>query len=196
VGHRPVLITFDDGDASNLEVALPMLLERGMAAQFFITSDFIGEPGMLSAADVRALADAGMGIGGHGRSHAMLDDLDIDELDAELRESAARLADITGRPVLSLALPGGRGAGREYRAALAHGYRHMYGSVPGCNRTIGDDWQQRLAVRRGTGLAEFRALVLWQGWRPRLARARHYALRLPKQVLGNAGYERLRARLL
>ncbi len=195
-GDRQVLVTFDDGDASNIEVALPLLLERGMVAEFFITSGFIGQPGMLTAAEVRALADAGMGIGGHGRSHAMLDDLDIASLDAELSGSAALLAEVAGRPIRSLALPGGRGAAREYRAALAQGYRFLYGSVPGCNRAVGDDWQQRLAVRRGTSLAEFRALVLWQGWRPRFARARHYALRLPKQVLGNAGYERLRARLL
>ncbi len=59
---RPVLITFDDGDVSNIEIALPLLVERGMVAEFFITSDFIGQPGMLSSQDVRSLSDVGMGI--------------------------------------------------------------------------------------------------------------------------------------
>ena len=196
-GARPVVITFDDGDVSNIEVALPLLRERGMVAEFYITSDFVGQPGMLSAADVRALADAGMGIGAHGRSHRFLEDMDIDTLDAELRDSRARLSEITGRRVDSLALPGGRGGERERRAALAIGYRHLLGSVPGPNRSLQpDDWLQRLAVTRQTTLGEFAALVTWRGLRPRIARARFLALTLPKRVLGNAGYERLRARLL
>lgn len=194
--RRPLLVTFDDGDVSNIEVALPLLSERGMVAEFFITSDFVGQPGMLSAADVRALADAGMGIGAHGCSHGFLEDLDMDALDAELRDSGAYLARLVGRDIVSLALPGGRGGGREYRAALAQGYRHLFGSVPGCNAGIGDDWWQRIPVRRNTSLAEFRSLVRWRGLRPRLERARFLALRLPKQLLGNAGYARLRERLL
>ena len=197
VHARPVTITFDDGDISNVEIALPLLHERGMTAEFFITSDFIGQPGMLGAADVRALAEAGMGIGTHGRSHAFLEDLDIDALDAELRDSRARLSQISGQRVDAVALPGGRGGERERRAALALGYRHLFGSVPGPNRPVQtDDWLQRLAVTRATTPAEFAALVTWQGLRPRIARARFFALSLPKRVLGNAGYERLRARLL
>jgi len=192
-----VAITFDDGDASNVEVALPLLCERGMTAEFFITSDFIGQPGMLGEADVRALADAGMGIGAHGRSHRFLVDLNDDELAAELRDSRTRLTDIIGRPVDTLALPGGRGGERERRAALADGYRHMAGSMPGPNRGNGSaHCLQRLAVTRTTTMAGFAALVRWRGLRPQVLRARFYALALPKRVLGNAGYERLRARLL
>jgi peptidoglycan/xylan/chitin deacetylase (PgdA/CDA1 family) len=197
VGGHAVAITFDDGDVSNIEVALPLLRERGMAAEFFITSDFIDQPGMLAAADVRALAEAGMGIGAHGRSHAFLEDLDDEALDAELHDSRACLSAIIGRDVDALALPGGRGGERERSAALAHGYRHLFGSVPGQNQgTASDQWHQRIAVTRDTTLADFAALVAWQGLRPRLARARFIALSWPKRLLGNAGYERLRARLL
>ena len=85
--YTPLSITFDDGDVSNIEVALPMLLERGMVAEFFITSDFIDQPGMLSSKDVRSLADAGMGIGAHGKSHRFLEDLDQEDLEVELEDS-------------------------------------------------------------------------------------------------------------
>lgn len=194
---QPVAITFDDGDASNIEIALPLLRERGMVAEFFITSDFIGQAGMLEVADVRALAEAGMGIGAHGRSHRFLEDLDHDALDAELRESRERLSEIIGDDIDAFALPGGRGGERERRAALAHGYRHLFGSVPGPNRRIESaDWLQRIAVTRDTTLAGFAALVTWRGLRPRLARVRFSALSWPKRVLGNVRYERLRARLL
>ncbi len=195
--RREVVITFDDGDVSNVEVALPLLQARGMTAEFFITTDYIGQAGMLSAADVRRLADADMGVGSHGRSHAFLEDLSPDALWAELRDSRRRLQDIIGREVTTLALPGGRGRERERRAALAAGYRTLLGSVPGPNRAPrADDWLQRLAVTRGLGLDRFAGQVGWRGLRPRMAQARFFALRLPKRVLGNVAYERIRARLL
>jgi peptidoglycan/xylan/chitin deacetylase (PgdA/CDA1 family) len=196
-GGRPVLITFDDGDASNLQVALPLLRERGMSATFFITSDFVDQPGMLAGADVRALAQAGMDIGAHGRSHAFLEDLDDGALDAELRDSRLRLAALSGQPVDALALPGGRGGERERHAALNFGYRYLFGSVPGPNRGPGRDaWRQRIAVKRDMAMDEFAALVAWRGLRPQWLRLRHCALAWPKRLLGNAGYERLRERLL
>ena len=61
-GDKTVVISFDDGDATNRSIALPLLTARGMVAEFFITSDFIGQPGMVSENDVRALAEAGMGV--------------------------------------------------------------------------------------------------------------------------------------
>lgn len=197
VPARQVVISFDDGDTSNVEVALPMLLERGMRAEFFVTTDFIGQPGMLSGGGVRALVEAGMGLGSHGRSHAFLEDLPDHRMFSELRDSRQRLQAIGGCTVSALALPGGRGGERERRAAQALGYRHLLGSVPGVNRPAGvDGWLQRIPVTRGLGLADFAARVTWRGLAPRLMQARHHALKLPKRVLGNAGYERLRERLL
>jgi len=194
---RQVVITFDDGDVSNVEVALPLLAERGMTAEFFITSGFVDQPGMLSTADVRTLADAGMGIGSHGATHAFLEDLGPDALDAELRESRQRLQDASGRDVTALALPGGRGGDRERRVATAMGYRHLLGSVPGPNQPPQPgQWLQRVAVTRELDDARFAALAAWKGLGPRLALARFHALALPKRVLGNSAYEKLRARLL
>lgn len=195
--RKQVVISFDDGDISNFEVALPLLLERGMQAEFFISSNFIDKPGMVATGDVRRLADSGMGIGSHGRSHAFLDDLAPTALHAELSDSRERLRDIVGRDVSALALPGGRGGQRELRAAQALGYRHVLGSVPGPNRNPRPGrCLQRVAVTRATTMAQFAALVSWQGITPRVTRARFTALSLPKFVLGNRGYQRMRARLL
>lgn len=194
---KRVVISFDDGDVSNVTVALPRLLERGMVAEFFITSDFIGQPGMLTAQDVRTLAQAGMGVQSHGRSHRFLEDLDDEAMYAELRDSKDRLEGAGGVPVTAIAFPGGRGGGRERDAALALGYRHILGSVPGCNRgRRPHECYERIAVTRNLQLREFASLVAWRGWRPRFARLRFRALRVPKRLLGNERYQRLRARLL
>ncbi len=194
---KSVVISFDDGDVSNVAVALPFLRKRGMVAEFFITSDFIGQPGMLTAQDVKTLANAGMGIQSHGRTHRFLEDLDDDAVYAELRDSKVRLECASGAAVTAIAFPGGRGSGREREAALALGYRHVLGSVPGRNRARrSHECYERIAITRDLPLDDFAALVDWKGWRPRYAQARFRALRIPKQLLGNERYQRLRARLL
>lgn len=194
---KRVVLTFDDGDISNLTVALPHLLKRQMVAEFFITSDFIGQPGMLAAQDVRALAEAGMGVQSHGRSHRFLEDLDDETMHAELRDSKQQLEYASSTTITAIAFPGGRGAARERDAALRLGYRHVLGSMPGCNRRRRPhECYERIAITRNLELADFAALVDWRGWRPRLASARFRALRVPKRLLGNQRYQRLRARLL
>src|ERR1700754_2728623 len=56
-------VSFDDGNASDLEIALPALLERGMSATFFVVADRLGRPAYLGTDDLRALREAGMTIG-------------------------------------------------------------------------------------------------------------------------------------
>jgi len=194
---KAVVITFDDGDVSNVEVALPLLRERGMVAEFFVTGDFIDCAGMLTSADVRTLAMAGMGVQSHGQTHRYLEDLDAGALTEELTASKHKLEQLSGRGVDALALPGGRGGERERREALRLGYRHLFNSVPGPNRRRGEGaYLQRLTVTRGLALAQFAAMVEWRGLQPRVARMRYHALALPKMLLGNRRYERLRSRLL
>jgi peptidoglycan/xylan/chitin deacetylase (PgdA/CDA1 family) len=194
---KSVVISFDDGDVSNAEVALPLLRERSMVAEFFVTSDFVGQTGMLTAADVRTLVDAGMSVQSHGRSHRFLEDLSPADLDAELRDSKRLLEAATGESVDALALPGGRGGERERVAALNAGYRYLLNSEPGPNRTRASGrYLQRLSVQRGMAFDDFATLVAWRGLRPRIASLRYHALALPKVLLGNRRYERLRARVL
>src|SRR4051812_25578445 len=68
-GRDDVRITFDDGNASDVEHALPALQARGLKATFFVVAGRLGEPRFLDAADVKALAAAGMTIGCHGMRH-------------------------------------------------------------------------------------------------------------------------------
>src|SRR5215510_10937302 len=61
-----VRISFDDGNASDAEIALPALLERGLRADFFVLAGRLGATGSLDDDDVRQLARHGMNIGSHG----------------------------------------------------------------------------------------------------------------------------------
>lgn len=123
-----IVLTFDDGHCSNVEIALPALRARGLRAVFFITTDWIGRPGFMTPEQIRALDAAGMLLGSHGASHRYFADLSPAELENELRRSAAALESILGRPVDALALPGGRNHPRLPALAARLGYRHVFTS--------------------------------------------------------------------
>ena len=83
-------ITFDDGNISDLEIALPRLVERGMKATFFVCAGRIGESSFLDVRDMQRLRDAGMTIGSHGMDHVPWRGLDAERLRIELAESKSR----------------------------------------------------------------------------------------------------------
>ena len=63
---------------------------------------------MMTSADVRHLAEAGMEVGAHTVSHPILLALNRAEAEAEIRGSRVRLEQIIGGPVTSFAYPNGR----------------------------------------------------------------------------------------
>ena len=68
---RPVILTFDDGFHDWVTTVLPMLRQRHMVAEFYLTLDAI-KSRAISWADVRALGAAGNGIGAHDVHHVQL----------------------------------------------------------------------------------------------------------------------------
>ena len=77
-GTPGVQLTFDDGYASDVEVALPALAERGLTATFFPLAGMLGRPGYLDAGGVRELSAAGMTVGSHGMRHRSWRGLDAE----------------------------------------------------------------------------------------------------------------------
>src|SRR5262245_43698338 len=57
-----VRLSFDDGNLSDLDIALPALLERGLTADFFVIVGRLDSPGSLAVDDVRELRKRGMNI--------------------------------------------------------------------------------------------------------------------------------------
>jgi peptidoglycan/xylan/chitin deacetylase (PgdA/CDA1 family) len=213
---NPVMVTFDDGYRSCLDVALPILRAVGVPATFFISTSFISErrlfwwekiawaqshatcetatltyPSPLTIAprgpashvvltdvvkdtpgldvarfldhlfamfgvdwnaeieahhadelvmtwdDVRALAQAGMGIESHARRHLVLTTLDRARLRDELEGSRRELEAQVGRPIRALAYPVGRrlaNAPHVREAAIAAGYRLGFSNASGTTR--------------------------------------------------------------
>jgi peptidoglycan/xylan/chitin deacetylase (PgdA/CDA1 family) len=140
VGRPDVRITFDDGNASDLEVGLPALTVRGLTATFFVVAGRLGTPGFLDAADLRTLAAAGMTIGNHGMHHQPWRGLDDAALDEELGTARRLIEDAVGAPVDEAACPFGAYDRRVVAGLRRHGYRHAYTSDRGT--VAGDEWLQ------------------------------------------------------
>ena len=133
-----LVVTFDDGNRSDVEVALPSLLERGLRATFFVLAGRLGTPGFLAADDVRALRSEGMGVGTHGMDHVDWRRIDDGALTRELERSRSVLEDIVGEPVVEAACPFGSYDRRVLRHLRASGYQRVYTSDGGATR--GESW--------------------------------------------------------
>jgi peptidoglycan/xylan/chitin deacetylase (PgdA/CDA1 family) len=194
-GQGAVVVTFDDGSRTDIEVSARLLHELGFGATFFVTPAWVGSPGFMDWPDIRELLRLGMTIGAHGLDHTPLSSLPRTDLDRHLRESRRELAARLGTEPVALSLPGGAGGRRELQAARETGFRIIAGSVP---RRFGPRDPQgivpRFAVRRTDSAAAFEGLVEQRPLALARALGRHLALRLLRRALGENGYQRLRAK--
>jgi peptidoglycan/xylan/chitin deacetylase (PgdA/CDA1 family) len=141
-------LSFDDGNASDFSIALPALVERGLAASFFVISGRLGQPGSLAAEQVRALAEAGMEIGSHGLRHRPWRSLGEDAAREELEEARKTIEEAAGHPVEQAACPFGAYDRSALRALKSRGYTRVYTVDRRPSRA--DAWLQgRYVIRRG-----------------------------------------------
>jgi peptidoglycan/xylan/chitin deacetylase (PgdA/CDA1 family) len=124
-------ISFDDGNLSDHDIALPRLLERGLRADFFVLSGRINTPGSLGESHIRTLQAAGMTIGSHGVAHRDWRSLDAAALRTELLGSRAALEAICGHPVTTAGIPFGRYDAYVLKALRQAGYEAAYSSDRG-----------------------------------------------------------------
>jgi peptidoglycan/xylan/chitin deacetylase (PgdA/CDA1 family) len=186
-----VALTFDDGFADNAD-ALAGLLGRGLRATLYITTGYIGQRDMLSAAGVRDLASLdGLQLGAHSVTHPRLDELPAREIAHEVRASCSALEDIIGREVTTFAYPHGnhhRGvraavidAGLKSAAAVKNAFSHAADDPFAIARWIVEADTSTARIEevldgRGLPLAWAGERMITRGYRA-VRRARHIALR-------------------
>ena len=102
-----VHLTFDDGNASDVSDALPVLLRHSRHAQFFLCAGRLGSADFLDETGVRALRAASMPIGSHGMNHVPWRKLPISELNREIAKAKQLLEDVIGASVDAAACPFG-----------------------------------------------------------------------------------------
>jgi len=215
VGHAPdVVITFDDGHRSNLEIAAPLLAERGLSAYFFVTSGFIdNRAGFMSPTQLRELSDVpGMIIGSHGVTHRFFADMSDSDAFEELADSRKSVENMTGKACESMSFPGGRYTSETLEMMRASGYVQWFGSDTGIVDVSQSFTQapaglsssganlshmasklpvRRVAIRQNTQLAEFDRMIAPDEAYYKSLRRRSQAKKLLQRTIGNRLYHGL-----
>jgi peptidoglycan/xylan/chitin deacetylase (PgdA/CDA1 family) len=145
-GERIVAITFDDGDASIVDLALPLLDSFGARATAFLPS---AEPRRL---DVRPLLDNGWEIGSHGHRHVELTSLTTTELERELSASREAIAAECGA-CTSIAYPYSAVDIRVIEAARRVGF--VVGCTTATTPALGPLAWPRVGIGRDDGTVAF-----------------------------------------
>jgi peptidoglycan/xylan/chitin deacetylase (PgdA/CDA1 family) len=140
VGRDDLTLSFDDGNSTDIEIVLPALRQRGLSATFFIVPSWLGKPGFITEADVRALALDGMQIGNHGLAHKIWTELTPRQLSHEVSEGRRLLEHLTGGEIKTLAIPYGAYDAAVLRALVEYDYGHVFTSDGGV--ADGDAWLQ------------------------------------------------------
>ncbi len=160
-----VVVTFDDGTADFVDVALPILARHGIPATLYVATDFVeharefpdgGKP--VSWAALRDAVSTGLvTLGSHTHTHTLLDRVDVPTATDELRRSIDLLQERTGvvaeHFAYPKALPGKAPVEAQIRtmfrsAAVAGTRANRYGRT--------DPWRlARSPVQRSDGMHFF-----------------------------------------
>ncbi|CAN5407688.1 polysaccharide deacetylase family protein [soil metagenome] len=128
-------LTFDDGFANFARLAWPLLRDHGMPATLFVATDFVGGSNSWSVSrglavprlplldwpELGRLAEEGVTLGSHSRSHPDLRALPAAALREEVDGSARKLEAETGRAPAGFAYPYG-----HYDPATVEAVRRHY----------------------------------------------------------------------
>lgn len=123
-----VRLSFDDGNRSDVEVALPAVRARALSASFFALAGRLDDAASLSPFDLREIRGAGMAIGSHGWTHMPWRGLSDEEARRELVDARDALAEASGGEIQDAALPLGRYDRRLLGRLKRIGYRTVYTS--------------------------------------------------------------------
>jgi peptidoglycan/xylan/chitin deacetylase (PgdA/CDA1 family) len=156
--HPSVRISFDDGNASDATIALPLLLRHNLTASFFVVAGRLDQPGSLSSAQVKELTRRGMTVGSHGMLHRPWRSLDDHELRKELCDSARIISDVADQTVREVACPFGAYDRRVLSAARRHGFARAY-TVDGVPARTESWLQSRYTIRNDDAPASIERLV-------------------------------------
>lgn len=177
-GREDVGLSFDDGNRSDADVALPALRERGLTATFFPLAGRLDDPDSLGSRDLGELRAAGMTIGSHGWAHIPWRGLDVAQARREFVDARTALQEAAGVRITEAALPLGRYDRAALRGLRRAGYTTVYTSDRFPARP-GSWLQARYSVTSDDTVESVLSVV---AHRPGLADARNLMKSLVKRI--------------
>jgi len=164
---RAVFITFDDGYANNVEVALPLLAENGLRATLFVITAAMGQLNRwnpkacydvrhASSDELRTWLAHGGDIGGHSHEHLCMARLHEEEIRSTLETNKRILTESLACSPLAFAYPYGVFT-PAVRQQVAQHYALAFSDSAGVWSPVADCYAiNRIGVRPEWSLSEFR----------------------------------------
>lgn len=158
---RPVVITFDDGDADLYSGAFPILKKHGMIAVAYLISKDIDKPEIITSSEVKELIAAGWEIGSHSATHPELTK-DHSHLVAEIYDSKIFLEDQFKITVNSFSYPFGLMDDAVFMEVVDSGYTSAVGLGEDFTHTMKTIYYlQRLEIEHKYSLDDFISMMPW-----------------------------------
>ncbi len=157
---RPIVISFDDGNADIYDNAFPIMHKYGFTGTLYLVVNYLDQDTFLSTDQVVELQNAGWEIGNHSMSHPNLAGMQAD-LSFQIVNSKKFLAKKFNAPIDTFAYPYGEtdpdinsAVANEYTAAvgLGHSYTHSLADIY---------YLERIEVNSDTDLSSFASALPW-----------------------------------
>jgi len=155
---QTVEITFDDGNRTDLDIAVPYLRDRGLTATFFVLTGRLERDGYLAAVDIRSLLDMGMSVGLHGYHHVDWRRLDAAGLHEEIPQARVVLSEIMRKHVGTVSVPFGAYNRRVMSFLSRMDFDTIFTSDGGLARQ-GARVRPRVTIRTDTDMDDIRKLL-------------------------------------
>ncbi len=104
---KPVMLTYDDGDADQYNIAASEMAKYGFRGVYFVMTVSLGRSIYMTKEQVKKLSDEGNVIGSHTWNHQDVRHYTDADWDKQLTASVRQLEEITGKPVKYFAYPFG-----------------------------------------------------------------------------------------
>jgi len=105
---KPIMLTFDDTDGDQFEVARPELVKYGFKGVYFIVTTNIGKnKHYMDRAQIKQLSDEGNVIACHTQDHTNFKKYRGNDWETQIDKPTKKLEAITGKPVQYFAFPFG-----------------------------------------------------------------------------------------
>jgi peptidoglycan/xylan/chitin deacetylase (PgdA/CDA1 family) len=161
----PVVVTFDDGTADVVDVAVPILAGAGIPALLYLSTAFV-EEGKPFPADGKPASWAGLAdamdsgvltIGSHTHDHRLLDRLGDREAEEQLDRSVSLIAERLGVRADHFAYPKAVPPNRTAESAVRHRFKSAALAGGGSNSYRGSDVYRlaRSPIQRSDGMGWF-----------------------------------------
>lgn len=123
---KPVMLSFDDSQGSQITEGLPQLRRRHMTGTFFVMTVPLNKQNWMSDRDVKQLAADGMTVAAHTWDHHRVDRYSGTDWALQLEQPRALLEKLTGTSVDHFAYPYGAWKPEVIPHVHAAGYRTAF----------------------------------------------------------------------